>query len=121
MPRIIMPTDEELDAAMARGKEIEPLLTRITSVVYDRVKDEFHFTFNNKPALIIPRRSLQWVASAHEDQLLKFELLGNGTGISWPALDADFSAIGLVEGRWGTPSWTRAWVEREPQTAQATV
>lgn len=39
--------------------------------------------------------------NATEEQISNIEIICNGTGLNWPALDEDLSVVGILEGRFG--------------------
>jgi len=39
------------------------------------------------------------LAGATKEQLINYELLGDGEGIHWPEIDEDLSVAGLLQGR----------------------
>jgi hypothetical protein len=54
---------------------------------------------------VIPREELQGLQSATKEQLGRVEILGGGTGLHWPDLDADFYVPGLLRGVYGNKKW----------------
>ena len=46
------------------------------------------------PLIWFPR-----LADATKEQLINYELLGDGEGIHWPEIDEDLSVAGLLQGR----------------------
>ena len=60
---------------------------------------------SNRRRLVLPVEDLQGLEHATPEQLAKCELVGRGTGISFPALDADFYLPALIEGVYGTRRW----------------
>jgi hypothetical protein len=60
---------------------------------------------SNHRRLVLPVEDLQGLEHATHEQLENYELLGSGTGISFPALDADFYVPALIEGVYGTRRW----------------
>lgn len=60
---------------------------------------------SNHRRLVLPVEDLQGLEHATHEQLTNYELLGRGTGISFPALDADFYVRALIEGVYGTRRW----------------
>lgn len=48
--------------------------------------------------LLVPLIWFPRLARATKDELQNYELLGNGEGIHWPALDEDLSVAGLLLG-----------------------
>ncbi len=54
---------------------------------------------------VIPREQLQGLQSATREQISKVEILGNGTGLHWPALDLDHYVPSLLRRVYGTKNW----------------
>ncbi|WP_262423121.1 DUF2442 domain-containing protein [Brevundimonas denitrificans] len=52
-----------------------------------------------------PPRLAQGLETASEDQLSGVEILGQGYGLHWEALDVDLSLPGLMAGIFGTKAW----------------
>ena len=61
--------------------------------------DELVVALNDGRVLSVPLAWFPRLAKASTEQLAAFELLGEGEGIHWPALDEDISVVGLLEGR----------------------
>lgn len=61
--------------------------------------DELVVSLNDGRVLSVPLAWFPRLANASPEQLAAFELLGEGEGIHWPALDEDISVVGLLEGR----------------------
>jgi hypothetical protein len=55
--------------------------------------------------LLIPREDLQGLQSATKEQIARVEILGNGTGLHWPALDVDLYTPSLLRRIYGTKLW----------------
>ncbi len=60
---------------------------------------------SNHRRLVLPVEDLQGLEHATHEQLADYELVGRGTGISFPAVDADFYLPALIEGVYGTRRW----------------
>jgi len=98
-------TDEEIERARLRRDEqlaTEPLAT---SVRYDRVGDMIAIEINNGAALTIPRRLLQGLTDATEEQLQHGAVRGHGTWIEFEDLDAQFTIMSLLMGVYGGKHW----------------
>src|SRR5205814_3666601 len=54
---------------------------------------------------IIPREELQGMQLATKEQIEQIEILGDGTGLHWPALDLDFYVPGLLRRVYGNKKW----------------
>ncbi len=61
--------------------------------------DELVVSLNDGRILSVPLAWFPRLASASHEQLATIELLGEGEGIHWPAIDEDVSVLGLLEGR----------------------
>jgi len=61
--------------------------------------DELVVSLNDGRVLSVPLAWFPRLASATPEQLATFELLGDGEGIHWPAVDEDVSVVGVLEGR----------------------
>ena len=61
--------------------------------------DELVVSLNDGRVLSVPLAWFPRLASASPEQLATFELLGEGEGIHWPAVDEDVSVLGILEGR----------------------
>ena len=53
----------------------------------------------------IPREDLQGLESGTAEQLSRIEIIGGGTGLHWPDLDADLHVPGLLRGIYGSKAW----------------
>lgn len=104
-PKTPSVTDAEIERARERRDEqlaTEPLAT---SVRYDRVGDTIVIEINNGAALTIPRRLMQGLAVATEEQLQRVETRGHGTWIEFDGLDVQFSVMSLLMGVYGGKQW----------------
>jgi Protein of unknown function (DUF2442) len=54
---------------------------------------------------VIPREELEGLQSATRQQIANVEILGNGTGLHWPALDLDHYVPSLLRQVYGTKHW----------------
>lgn len=62
-------------------------------------EDELIVSLSDGRMLSVPLAWFPRLAHATPEQLSEFELLGEGEGIHWPAVDEDISVAGLLEGR----------------------
>jgi hypothetical protein len=98
-------TDEEIERARLQRDEqlaTEPLGT---NVHYDRVGDTIVIEIHNGAALTIPRRLMQGLTDATEEQLQHGALRGHGTWIEFEDLDVQFSIMSLLMGVYGGKQW----------------
>lgn len=101
--------DDQIDAALDRGKRSfanEPLAT---SARYSARTGRVTVKLANGCDFVFPARALQGLGDASDSQLAIIEISPGGRGLHWPALDADFTVAGLLNGLFGT----RAWMARE--------
>lgn len=100
----VVTTDAELEDALrhARGHDGDPVALSVEHIPELNV---LVVGLSNRRRLVLPVEELQGLERATHEQLTKCELVGRGTGISFPALDADFYVPALMEGVYGTRRW----------------
>src|SRR5271154_6922812 len=98
----IVTTDAEIDRAIERATDLqsEP---RVTEVGYRPGPglDLLILTLSDGRRHVIPREDLQGLRSATRDQIAQIEILGNGTGLHWPALKLDLYVPALLRRVYG--------------------
>lgn len=112
-------TDEQIQAAEARGRislESEP---RAASAKYDRRSDRIVVALTNGCTFTFPPRLAQGLEGATAEQLAEVKVLGLGYGLHWETLDADLSLPGLMAGLFGTRRFMAAQAGRATSTAKA--
>jgi hypothetical protein len=60
--------------------------------------DEMTVSLVDGRSITVPLNWFPKLAGAAADELVNWELLGDGQGIHWPTLDEDLSVAGLLEG-----------------------
>jgi Protein of unknown function (DUF2442) len=97
-------TDAEIDAALRNAKQLrnEPLAQRVEHIPRLNL---LIVTLTNHRRLVLPIEEVQGLCSATHRQLQNYELLGGGTGISFPELDVDLYVPALIEGIYGNRRW----------------
>ena len=102
----IVTSDAEINRAIERAKNVqsEP---RVTEVEYRPGSglDLLILKLSDGRRHMIPREDLQGLQSATKEQIARVEILGNGTGLHWPALDLDFYVPSLLRGVYGNKKW----------------
>jgi hypothetical protein len=102
----VVTTDAEIDAAIERASAIadEP---RVLRVEYrsGRGLDLLILHMSDGHRCVLPREDLQGLQGATREQIAKVEILGRGTGLHWPELDADLYVPALLKGIYGTRQW----------------
>jgi hypothetical protein len=97
-------TDAEIDRALQAAKLLrnEPLARRVEHIPRLNL---LIVTLSNHRRLVLPIEDLQGLGGATHQQLQHHELLGGGTGISFPDLDVDLYVPALIEGVYGNRRW----------------
>jgi len=102
----IVTTNAEIDRAIARAKSLqnEP---RVTEVEYRPGSglDLLILKLSDGHRHMIPREDLQGLQSATKEQIAQVEILGNGTGLHWPALNLDYYVPSLLRRIYGNKKW----------------
>jgi len=102
----IVTSDAEINRALEHAKNVlsEP---RVTEVEYRPGSglDLLILKLSDGRRHMIPREDLQGLQSATKEQIARVEILGNGTGLHWPALDLDFYVPSLLRGVYGNKKW----------------
>jgi Protein of unknown function (DUF2442) len=97
-------TDAEIEEALERAnlRKKEPLAQRVEHVTDLNL---LIVSLSNGRRLLLPVEDLQGLESATHKQMQNYELLGRGTGISFPELDVDLYVPALIEGVYGNRRW----------------
>jgi Protein of unknown function (DUF2442) len=102
----IVTTEAEIDRAIERAWNLqsEP---RVAEVEYRPGPglDLLILKLSDGRRHLIPREDLQGLQSATKEQIARVEILGNGTGLHWPALNLDHYVPSLLRRIYGTKSW----------------
>ena len=98
-------TDQDIDAALQRGKLAAAREPRAVSARYDAQLQRVIVDLSNGCLFAFPPRLAQGLESAEDEQLAGVEVLGNGYGLRWDALDVDLSLPGLLTGIFGAKSY----------------
>ena len=98
-------TDADIDAALARGRSARASEPRAAKARYDRKTGRVVVELTNGCTFAFPPRLVQGLETAADDQLATIEILGQGYGLHWEALDVDISVPGLMAGIFGTKAY----------------
>jgi hypothetical protein len=101
----IMTTDEEIDVAIQDARLYEKYDRQVAYATYCGSSDTLNLRFEYGVTYIVPRRLLQGLTEANPGDLNNIELLGQGTGLYWPALNVTHSVSGLLAGIFGSVEW----------------
>jgi hypothetical protein len=97
-------TDAEIDAALERAKLHDKDLVAET-VEHVPGLNLLIVKLNTGRRLVFPIEDLQGLDKAMHEDLQNYELLGRGTGISFPSLDVNLYVPALIEGVYGNRRW----------------
>jgi hypothetical protein len=102
----VVTTDAEIDRAIerARVQSEEPLVTGVEYRPGPGL-DLVILKLNDGRRRAIPREDLQGLQSGTVEQLSRIEIVGGGTGLHWPDLDADIYVPALLRGIYGNKLW----------------
>ena len=101
-------TDDEIDAALLRGRNARISEPRIVEARYDRLGGRMIVELTNGCTFLFPPRALEGLETASDDEIAAVEMLGGGSGLHWEVGGADYSIVGLLAGRFGTKSFMEA-------------
>lgn len=100
-------TEEELTRAEA-AMEARRRRGHATAARYDASSGRLVVSLHNGVELAVPVRLVEGLADADPASLSEVEITPAGLGLHWPALDADVSVPGLLDGVFGSRSWMAA-------------
>ena len=98
-------SDAQLAAAEERGRIAAQIEPRAASARYDRRRGMMVIALTNGCSFTFPPHLAQGLEAASDDELAAFEVLGNGYGLHWEALNVDLSIPGLLAGLFGTSAY----------------
>lgn len=98
-------TDEELDAALQRGDATRDQRPQAVSARYDSQRGLVEIALNNGAFFSFPPALAQALQDAAPEQLAEVEVVGAGSGLYFPAIDADLYVPALIEGVFGSKTW----------------
>ena len=92
----------EAEGRAKRRRLAIPLISRVQCT-----KAELAITFATGVSLRVPTHLIQGLADAPASALRDVEISPIGTGLHFPAIDADIYLPGLLKGIFGSPAWMR--------------
>src|ERR1700679_2344778 len=93
-------TDADIETALKAAKAYDGEPRAVTVEHVPRL-NLLIIGLSNGRRLVFPVEDLQGLGKATHSQLQKYELLGRGTGISFPEIDVDLYVPALIEGVYG--------------------
>ena len=94
--------EAQIAAAEERGRIAAQSEPRAARARYDRRRGAMVIALTNGCSFTFPPRLAQGLENASDDEIARFEVLGNGYGLHWEGLDVDLSIPGLLAGLFGT-------------------
>ncbi len=111
-------TKAEFEAATRRGNEIsDEVLAR--SARYDPRTRKMHVDLRSGASFSFHVDQLQGLEGAKDEDLAEVEIMGDGFGLHWEKLDADFTVGGLAAGIFGTAKYMAQQAGRARSDAKA--
>ena len=100
----VVVSDREIEAALgiAKQHEKEPVAQTVEHIPGLNL---LIVALSNHRRLVLPVEELQGFENATHEQIQHHELLGRGTGISFPELHVDLYVPALIEGVYGNRRW----------------
>jgi len=112
-------TNAQIDAALERGRIARETEPRAATARYDRQLGRILVDLTNGCTFAFPPRLAQGLETATDDQLAGIEILGDGYGLHWQAVDVDLSIPGLLAGIFGTKAYMARRAGRATSPAKA--
>jgi hypothetical protein len=97
-------SDAELEAALNRGIAALGAEPRAAGARYDATRRRIVVDLVNGCTFTFPAALVEAFEDASSDELSDIEVLGQGFGLRWEALDVDLSVAGLLAGVFGPRS-----------------
>jgi len=102
----VVTTGAEIDRAIERARRLrEGPLVKEVEYRPEPSLDVVILKFTDGSRRMIPREDLQGLETGTPEQLARVEIVGGGTGLHWPDLDADLYVPALLRGIYGTKLW----------------
>ncbi|HXC42515.1 MAG TPA: DUF2442 domain-containing protein [Candidatus Dormibacteraeota bacterium] len=104
--RKIITTNAAINRAIERARRLqnEPLVTAVEYKPGPGL-DLIILQLSDGRRHVIPRELLQGLEAGTSKQIAHVEIVGGGTGLRWPDLDADLYVPALLRGIYGNRQW----------------
>jgi hypothetical protein len=100
-----MASGDDFRRANQRAKDLEAKIPRAVSAHYDRKTGRIVIHLSSKLIVSFSPADAEGLEGARPSQLKEIEISPSGSGIYFPALDADLYVPGLLEGFLGSKAW----------------
>ncbi|ALL12443.1 DUF2442 domain-containing protein [Caulobacter henricii] len=101
-------TDEEVRTATVLGVRLDRDRVHAVAARYVRTRALVEIELDNGAYFSFPPALTQTLENATPDQLAEVQVVGGGTGLYFPKLDADLYVPALFEGVFGSRAWIAA-------------
>lgn len=113
-------TDEELNAAKARGRDFRATHPHAACAYYDPATGNVVVKLTTGATFAFLARLVEELEFASDDEIAEVQVTpGGGYGLHWPTRDADLSVGGLMNGVFGTRKWMSELDRRAASPAKA--
>jgi hypothetical protein len=112
-------SDAEIIAAGKRGQAARAVEPRAAGARYDRRLRRIVVDLTNGCSFSFPPRLAEGLETGSASQLAAVEIVSDGYGLHWDALDADLSVPGLLAGILGTRAYMARQAGQTPSPAKA--
>lgn len=113
----ISPSD--FDAAVERGRRFRETTPHAVAARFDAASGRIVVDLTNGATFAFFPQKLQGMEHGTPAQFAEVALLGDGYGLHWESLDADFTVPGLLNGVFGTAKWMAQRAGRATSLAKA--
>lgn len=103
---------KQFQSASKRGRERLAELPKAAAARYDKASNRMVFEMQNGVTLLVPTSLIQGLQDADDDELMDFQLVGEGSQIHWDKADVQFYIEDLIKGAFGTPKWMKSLQEQ---------
>ena len=110
-------SDKDIQRAEQRSNELRAA-GHAESARYDRRTGRIVLKLNIGMELRIPANLIEGLVGAESADLAEIEISPTGLGLYWPKLDIDLYVPALLQGVFGSPSWTPAEMGRRGGNAK---
>lgn len=98
-------TDAQYEEATRRYREMRATTPHAAAARYDAEVNRIIVDLTNGASFSFAPQLLQGMDAGTPEQFAEVEVIGNGYGLHWETLDADFTVPGLLQGIFGTAKW----------------
>lgn len=112
-------TDEDIRAATVRGVRLNRDRVHAVAARYIKSRGLIEIELDNGAFFSFPPALTQALANAKPGQLIDVQVVGGGTGLYFPELDADLYVPALFEGVFGSKAWIAAQLGKQGGLARS--